>query len=308
MQNLLKNHDFILMEAAINERLRRADGIKLHPRLVNAPLIYDNKGKKILAELYQDYMSIAVAHDLPFFMCTPTWRTNLDRVKNSGFPLSINIDSVKFMKEIRDKAKLKRKIVKIGGLIGCKNDCYKPEEALSSDQAENFHSWQIDQLATAGVDFLIAQTLPEMGEAIGIAKAMEKTKLPYFISFVINRNGFILDGSPIDKAFKAIDDQTIHQPVGYLINCAYPTFLCAEKQAKMIFERLIGFLANASSLDHCDLDGSNDLKMDDVAEWGSEMLNLNNQFGLKILGGCCGTGAEHLTYLVKNRIQSSNHP
>ncbi|MCP4628141.1 MAG: hypothetical protein GY850_32190, partial [bacterium] len=50
---------------------------------------------------------------------------------------------------------------------------YKPNEGLSVTESEKFHSWQIDELAQAGVDFLIAETLPSVEEAKGIARAME---------------------------------------------------------------------------------------------------------------------------------------
>ena len=60
MKSFIEKHDLILMEAAIVEQLRRADGIRLHPNLVHGPLIYDDKGKKELQKLYQSYISIAI--------------------------------------------------------------------------------------------------------------------------------------------------------------------------------------------------------------------------------------------------------
>ena len=35
-----------------------------------------------------------------------------------------------------------------------------------------------------------------------------------------------------------------------------------------------------------------------VMEHYGEMLALNRRFGVKILGGCCGTGVDHLRYLA----------
>ncbi|HEY5775198.1 MAG TPA: hypothetical protein VIS57_03855, partial [Xanthomonadales bacterium] len=75
MQQLLKNNSLVLMEAAIVEPLRRSADIELHPRLVNAPLIYQPAGRKALRDLYQGYIDIALAAKIPFLMCTPTWRT-----------------------------------------------------------------------------------------------------------------------------------------------------------------------------------------------------------------------------------------
>ena len=90
-----------------------------------------------------------------------------------------------------------------------------------------------------------------------------------------------------------------HKPIGYMINCAYPSFLNAAKQPPEIFQRLIGYVANASSLNHCDLDGSLTLKTETVEAWGKEMITLNKSHGIKVLGGCCGTDGNHIAESAK---------
>ena len=298
MKQLIEDFPLILMEAAIVEQLRRSDNIKLHKYLANAPLIYDQAGRDVLNNLYQSYIDIADEAELPFLMCTPTWRANKSRVYESNVSQSINTDASYLMKAIRDSQSSSKLVIKIGGMIGCKNDCYLPDEGLSIADSEQFHSWQIDQLANAGVDFLIAETLPNIAEATGIAKAMATTGLPYIISFVINRNGNVLDGTGLSEAIDFIDSNTSIKPLGYMVNCAYPSFLSADLQPEDLFTRLIGCQANASSLDHCDLDNSDVLSVEEVSEWGDAMLGLNRGYGIKILGGCCGTGREHLRYIV----------
>ncbi|MBU2512256.1 homocysteine S-methyltransferase family protein [bacterium] len=301
MKNLLENNKLILMEAAIIEQLRRSGKVKLHPALVNTPLIYEKTGKAELTKIYQGYLDIALQAEIPFIMCTPTWRANQARVADSDIAPSINTDAASFLQELRDEQQADKEMIKIGGMIGCKNDSYKPEEGLSAAESEQFHSWQIDQLAQAGVDFLIAATLPSVEEAKGIARAMAATAIPYIISFVISRDGHVLDSTDLMTAVKMIDAETDQKPLGFMINCAYPTFLCAAGQPTKLFDRLIGYQANASSLDHCDLDGADQLETEIVTDWGKEMLSLNRSYGIKILGGCCGTGVEHLRYITDNR-------
>lgn len=298
MKNLLQNNELILMEASIVERLRRSKDIQLHPTLVHSPLIYDKTGRGGMSKLYLEYLGIALEAKLPFLMDTPTWRANRERVYESSISRSINYDAVKFLQEIRDTQNKGVVDIKIGGSIGCKNDCYLPQEGLTSSEAEQFHSWQIGQIAKGGVDFLMAVTLPNVEESLGIAKAMEKTGIPYFISFVINRDGNVLDGTPLIDAIDRVDNKTAIPPLGYMVNCSYPTFLCANKQPALLFKRLIGYSANASSLDHCELEGSEQLESESVSEWGDSMLELNSKHGVKILGGCCGTDGEHLKYIA----------
>ncbi len=297
MKNFIAPHSKILMEGAIVEQLRHCFSYQLHPTLINAPLIYDERSCADLTNLYSSYIEIALDAGLPFLMCSPTWRTNYDRVKSSNINTSINRDAIKFMQTIRDFYPENKDQIKIGGLLGCKGDAYRPEEALSCAQAKRFHAWQANELAQAGADFIIAETLPSIEEAKGIAMALEETSLPYIISFVINRQGRILDGTSLSEAVASIDDSTYKNPVGYMINCSYPTFLCADKQPPEIFDRIIGFLANASSQDHCDLDGASELKSENVEDWAKTMLELNQKYKIKILGGCCGTTSEHLKFL-----------
>ncbi|MEP6223787.1 homocysteine S-methyltransferase family protein, partial [Marinobacter sp.] len=170
----------------------------------------------------------------------------------------------------------------------------------SLSEAKEFHEWQINQLASEGVDFLIAVTLPSVEEAAGIAVAMEATGLPYIISFVIGSDGKVLDGTEIQTAFEYVDTKTVNSPLGYFVNCSFPSFLKTESLSENAIDRLIGIQANASSLSHAELDGSEELKSESVSEWGSLMLQLSSSFGVKILGGCCGTDGRHLEYLTEN--------
>ena len=298
MRDLLEQDGLVLMEAAVVERLRRAAGVHLHPTLVHAPLIYDATGRSALARIYKDYIDIACAAGRPFLMCAPTWRANRARVSDADIPHAINVDAVDFMREVRDAQGAAGAAIRIGGVVGCKNDCYRPAEGLGTPEAEQFHAWQIEELAGAEVDFLIAETLPSVAEAVGVARAMQTTGVPYIISFVISRDGRVLDGTGLAEAIDLVDSGTGRSALGFMVNCAYPSFLCADEQPGSVFERLIGFLANASALDQCDLDGAERLQAESVTEWGELMLRLHRVHGVRILGGCCGTGRQHLQYLV----------
>ncbi len=303
MEKTVENNNLILMEAAINERLRRSPNVSLHETLVNAPLIYDEAEGSILMEIYQGYIDIALKAKLPFLICTPTFRADKDRVVESKKSLSINVDAVHFLQELRSSQGCGDKLIKIGGLVGPKNDCYTPHEGLQAAKSEEYHSWQVGQFAKAGADFLMTGTFPNVEEAKGAAKAMAATGIPYIISFVIARDGKILDGTALGDAINMIDSETNQQPLGYMVNCAYPSFLCAPDQPTALFKRFIGYQANASSLDHCDLEASEELKSENVSDWGDEMLNLNRTYGVKILGGCCGTNEEHLQYIVDRYLK-----
>ena len=298
MKNFIKQHSAILMEGAIVERLRYDPRISLHSTLVNGALVYDALGRQQLEVLYREYLDIAQAYRLPMILCTPTWRANMERVEAAGISKNINQDNARLLTEIIGS--YSNIPIKIAGMLGCKNDCYKADEALDADTAEIFHHWQVNALCEAGVDFLFAATLPAVCEAEGIGRSMSKSGLPYILSFTINRKGKVLDGTLLSQAIQKLDQLLEHPPLGYMVNCAYPSFLSLGIQDKEAMRRLIGFQANASDLDQCDLDNSCEIHARPVEEWGKEMMLLHTGASVKILGGCCGTGSEHIGYLAKH--------
>ncbi len=296
LQRILECHDLILAEAAIAERLRRMDGLTLHPALFNSPLIYDPNAARLMGDLYRQYLEIARSANVPILLAAPTWRLDNERIRDARAPATINRDALAYMQQLRSDAGYDR--VLVGALLGPRNDCYHPQAALSAEEAQEFHSWQADELAEGGAGYLLAQTIPAVSEALGMARAMIATGVPSIISFCINRQGQVLDGCPLAKAIARIDGQTGGAVAGYMVNCSHPAFLQPAEMEADTLRRLIGFDANASSLDHQDLEGSTTTRQDSREDWVREMLKLNRDHGVKILGGCCGTDDRYLRDLV----------
>ena len=300
IQSILTTSRLILSECAIAERLRRDPEVELHPSLFITPLIYDEKGRTKMTDIYRQYRDVAAKASLPILLCAPTWRVDADRLAAAGYGRELLHDAVGFMAELRDQWDEPSSPVILGALVAPKNDCYRPSEALDADEAADYHGWQIEQLAKAGVDCIIAQTMPAVSEAMGVAQAISQTGTPGIISFVINRKAQILDGTNLGDGIAQIDKRLAKPLPGYMVNCVYPTFIRAEEQNRGIFTRLLGIQANSSSMDHSQLEGSPVLHQDDLSHWGEEMLCLNRRFGVKILGGCCGTDDTYLEYLIEH--------
>lgn len=300
IETLIQTNDYLLTEAAVIETLGHRADIELDPHLLNAPLIYDPRARRCLNDLYNGFVQVAADAGVPVLLTTPTWRASRDRLAAADMPRDVNADAVNFLNELRAGWPGQAASIGIGGLLGCRNDCYRPEECLSPAAAETLHAWQAERLAAAGVDFLLAATLPALSEAIGMARALARTKVPYIISFVIDRRGLILDGTSLETAFHRIDGASPRPPLGYMVNCAYPSFLNTAATPAVVMRRLVGFQANASSRDHSELEASAHRLADDIDDWGGRMVAFNRNDGVKILGGCCGTGLEHLRYITRH--------
>jgi S-methylmethionine-dependent homocysteine/selenocysteine methylase len=295
----------IITEGSVIERLKREFNYPLDDNLSNALMIYDETGKVLLEKIYREYLDIAKLSDVPILLLTPTWRTNKERTKNANVDMNtINTDAFLFVDNIRKSYDSFSEKIYIGGLTGCKGDAYKPEEALSENEAYHFHKEQMQVLADAGVDFLFASTLPALTEAIGIAKAMSETKKDYVISFVIRDNGKLLDDTLLSDAIKIIDDSVPTPPLFYLTNCIHPdvlhqSFINLKDEDDILKKRLFGIQANASSKSPEELDTLKNLDADSPANWARGMVDLNKKYNLKILGGCCGTDARFISSIVE---------
>ena len=297
---LLKLHNTILSECAVSERLRRLPDLKLHPTLFNTPLIYDRNGRQQLAEIYHSYIEVAREGKFPLLLCAPTWRVDKSRIEEAGVPRSINNDAVEFIKGLKDRYTVTDSLIIAGALLAPRNDCYSPEAALGRKESAEVHSWQIDQLVDSAAEVIIAQTMPAVSESLGMADRLGSSAKPYVISFVIDRTARVLDNTPLAEAIDIIDQEVACPPAGYMVNCVYPTFLRADQQPSALFRRLIGIQANSSSKDHAQLDGAEELQQDPLTDWGRDMLQLNKEYGVKILGGCCGTDHTYLRYLAES--------
>jgi S-methylmethionine-dependent homocysteine/selenocysteine methylase len=296
-----KANDAFLLEGAIGERLKREYNIKLDDKIAMAGLIYDSHAKQALADIFEGYLKIAEDYHLPFLATTPTRRANKERINLSDCSEDIIADNVRFLQQIRNGAKTD---MYVGGLMGCKGDAYKATDILSVEEAEEFHSWQAELFQKAGADFLLAGIMPAISEAVGMAKAMEKTGLPYLISFMIRKDGKLIDGTTIHHAIQRIDSETKRKPIGYMTNCIHPIILkdalaCPFNQTELVKERFCGIQANTSPLSPEELDNCEDLKSSDAINLANAMMELNEYFTPKIFGGCCGTDKSHMVEIAK---------
>ena len=304
-KKLLAASSVILGEGAVIERLRRSDGIQLDEHVVNSALIYQDEGRAALESICRQYLEIGQRYNLPLLLSTPTWRAGRDRIVAAGLAgRDLNGDNFRFLAGLRDSYGDYASKVTICGLMSCRGDAYKPEEAMDAGSAAEFHAWQADSLATAGVDFLLAATLPALSEAIGLAHAQAATGLPYLISFVARPEGTLLDGTPLNEAIATIDAAVVPRPLAYMINCTHATvfrsaMLHSSNSSPLVRERVIGLLANTAALSPEELDSSPELVEEAPETFGQNVSALYSELGMKVLGGCCGTDERHIECLAR---------
>ncbi|MCP4186225.1 MAG: homocysteine S-methyltransferase family protein [Gammaproteobacteria bacterium] len=302
---LLQSGRKILAEGSMYELLRRNPDVAFDEHVAHAGFIYDVKFARILESVVRSYIDIGIAASQPMAITTSTWRANRERIQASAFlKRAINEDNTAFFLDIRDSYADCNIPILIGGNIGPKGDGYKPEEALDTDRARVFHTFQIEALASSGVDFLQASTLPAISEATGIALAMSATGLPYVISFVVDRSGQLLDGTLLSEAISQIDNTVGHGNTRFAVNCVHPQVLHQALENNSGIEgRIIGFSGNTSTKSADELDGLEELDTEEPDRFAEANKHVWEAHNIRIIGGCCGTNPDHMR-AIANLIET----
>jgi homocysteine S-methyltransferase len=291
-----------ITDGAVLERLRRDPDLILDPHILHGGFVYDAAGRIRLAEIHRDYMTVARAAGLPILAFTDTWRCSRHAIDASRFRgHRVNEDNARFLIALRDSFGEGSPIF-VGGLLGPSGDAYKPDEGLDRRAARAFHLPQVDALAAAGVDFLFLATAPNVEEALGVA--MAEMSLPSIISFVIRRTGVVLDRTPLGEAMRRIDAETSRPPAGFAINCVHAFALESALEAMTAFypeaaRRILAFQANTSDNDVEELDGSAELLTEPAPAFAENVGRVRRRFGLRVVGGCCGTDSGHIEALAR---------
>lgn len=294
---------FILTEGAIVERLKNEFKAALDHHINHAGLIYHPQN--ILTILYRQYIAVAQKYDLPIMLMTPTRKVNFETIKQSTYAdRNLIADSCSYLIDLSSEYPDFCHKIFIGGLLGCKGDAYNAEGALEIEESFEFHKIQVAEFTEAKVDFLFAGIMPAISEAAGMAMAMAKSGIPYIISFMVRKDGCLLDGTSIAEAIRIIDEKVNPRPICYMANCIHPINLklALEQEVNLNapqLKRFRGIQANTSSLSPEELNNSGILIRENFDTMIDEMCYLIKKYNFKILGGCCGTDDIFLEKLSK---------
>ena len=255
-------------------------------------------GRAALTTYYRRYARIAQKTGRGFLFESPTWRASPDWGRKLGYGtevlMEINRRAITFLAEIREEFPAMPAV--LSGCIGPRGDGYDPGELMQAGASQAYHMPQAAALAAGGAEVISAITMTYVGEAIGIARAATAVGLPSVISFTVETDGNLPDGTPLSAAVWAVDAATGEAPAYYMVNCAHPShFEHAFERRATWLGRIGGIKANASRMSHAELDCAEVLDDGNPAELGADYARLSRLLpNLRIISGCCGTDHRHI--------------
>lgn len=259
-------------------------------------LVDDERGRELLLRYYDDYVDIARQAGAGIQLETPTWRASSDWGDRLGYSATdlrrVNRESVGLLRGLRDRAGLETFL--ISGCLGPRGDGYAAGEVIDADAAAAYHTSQVEALADAGADLITVLTLTGTGEAIGIVRVARSIGLPIAVSFTVEQDGRLPDGTPLSTAIVEVDAEG--GPDYFMVNCAHPSHIAPGlADAGEWRSRVVGLRANASIRSHQELDAATELDEGDPVELSTAQNALRPQLpNLMVVGGCCGTDARHV--------------
>jgi homocysteine S-methyltransferase len=275
------------------------DGLDL-PHFAAFPLLYEDRGREAMRRYFESFLTVADARGLPLALGAPTWRANRDWGERLGYSRAelaqANADAVALVREI---ARGHAAAITVEGVLGPRGDGYSVGERMTVGASESYHADQIAALGTAGVDRLCALTLTYPEEAIGVVRAARSLDLPVVVSFTVETDGRLPDGTSLGDAIEHVDRQTDAAAVYFMVNCAHPSHIGLALDHPAVTSRLGGLRPNASAKSHAELDEATELDEGDPVALARETAQLCGTLPrMQLLGGCCGTDARHVAELM----------
>ncbi|KDF02286.1 hypothetical protein Y900_025955 [Mycolicibacterium aromaticivorans JS19b1 = JCM 16368] len=289
----------VLTDGAIETRVMFETPIAMDPDVQVAGLLGDRQGEAALCAIYRSYLDAATSSGVPLVIGTPTFRASLNYTRHAGLGGTVavgrlNSAAVAFLHQLLDGQS--RSPVWIAGVLGPAGDAYRPAEAPPESAAFDYHRPQIEALAEAGVDLVFAATFPAVGEAVGAARAMARTGLPFVVSWVLGADTRVLDGTPLAEAIRQVDDAAA--PTYFSLSCIHPTVAArALEGSGDAVHRINEVKANGSRLSPTELVALDHADSDPPAEFAAAMDDIRRRYGITVVGGCCGTTDEHMRAL-----------
>jgi homocysteine S-methyltransferase len=276
-------------------------------RRIERPLILDGamgsllqqKGIKSAGKAWMAHVNIekpSVVYDIHLdyinagadIITTNTFRTN--PLALSKITLSKNIKLVIQSVGIALEA-AKDFSVFVAGSNAPAEDCYQVKRTVTKKELIYNHSAHINLLMSAGVDFILNETMSHFDEIKIICTYCSKENIPYIISLFLTEDLQLLSGEKTEHVIKYVLD---HNPLAVGFNCIMPdVFRKLFKPQKLNFNW--GAYLNCGSGDYSDNSIKCGVTPDDYGVLTKLMLKKNPSF----IGACCGSSPSHIRSIRK---------
>lgn len=296
---------FYLTEGGQETELMYKHGHEL-PEFAMYPLLANPAAVADLRAMYEKVLDAAAAHGFVAMISGLDYRASPDWADKLGYSREglkeALAQSIDFLRVVAKPYESKISRILIGGMVGPRGDAYQLNRTITAEEAEDYHSFQLEVLRDLGVDYVSAVTFNNVPEAIGVARAAAKAGVPFNLSFTLDSNHRLKSGPSLKQAIETVDAEAGEaRPNFYGINCSHPQeFEPALEPGDWIL-RVRSLRPNASAQDKMALCQIGHLEDGDPVDLGQRMGALSRRYPhIDVWGGCCGTWDRHLNEIARH--------
>jgi len=251
-------------------------GVDTRGPLFSAAALLDGRGRALVRALHREYVEAgAEVVTACTFRTTrraagPRWRELLDAAVAAA----------------RDSG------ARVAGSMAPLEDCYRPELRPPPEIARREYAELAEALA-GGCDLLLVETVASAEEGLATLEAAAATGLPVWVAAQAGPRGTMLDGSDLRVFFAAAAQRGAR---ALLVNCTPCDGIDAVLDAAAPHGLPFGAYANAGEIDPASgWQGQGTVSPERYAERARAWIAR----GASIVGGCCGTGPDHVRRLAR---------
>lgn len=285
----------VLLDGATGTELARRGFDVSVPGWSAAALV---QAPRLVHGIHADYVAAGAE-----ILTANTFRTHARNVSRAGFRRSAAELTTLAVELARAAAAAG---VLVAGSQAPLEDCYSPQRTPGEVELRDEHRAHARNLAEAGADLILIETMNTIREAAAAAQAARDTSLPFLVSFVCTNDpqARLLSGEPLADAVRAV---VPHGPAAVLVNCvAAPAVAAILKTLRSAAADIpCGAYANTASRESAgrwiETPAADPAAYaDHAAGWIA--------VGAALIGGCCGTTPEHTAQLRVSRFPPGPTP
>jgi len=295
----LNNKEILLLDGGVSTEIRRR-GVALDKNVWSGLTTKTNPDE--VRQVHEDY--IQAGAQIITANTYSTARHVLECINLGHESKLLNLKSVQLAQQARDN--VAQKDVYIAGSMSSMPPLTSHREVAIDGQVESSYQELADGLAQAGVDLIIAEMMRDIENASIVIKAAVSTGLPVFIGF----SAMMADNGVDVRSlrWKNTDDTTSAHDFGEMVDTLKPLggqvagimhtrvedIVPALEVLKQHWSGPLMAYAETGKLILPDWRYEEISSPDDYV---NEIAGWIQNYGVQVVGGCCGTGPEHIRAL-----------
>jgi S-methylmethionine-dependent homocysteine/selenocysteine methylase len=284
----------VLLDGGLATELQRAGLPVRHPWWTTRALLTD-ANRAVLRDVHERYLRAGAQ-----VITAATFRCNERALRVNGLDAAglgwMVHAAVGVAQAARRSAEVPDALV--GASMAPVEDCYRPDLVPPDDDLRREHLWLATELVRARVDLVLVETMNTLREARIALEAVRAVGARAWVGFVCADGATLLSGEDLGQAARVVEEEGAE---AVLVNCT--PFTETERCLDALRAKCAGPIGVYPNLEQRVGVRARDLTDGplptavDPSEFASAMSRWRTDYGVDVLGGCCGSTPDHIEAL-----------